>query len=298
MAEKKKSGPTYRTLADPYLDGEPFLSLSVLAKHAYTHLVLVMGGASGIDKYVMEKWYDRTGFTPETAREPLQELREKRLLATEGSIVWVVDYFQRASATHACHNPAHRKQVENYFCNHLPRLRIVNEFATYYGFGLPHPDLGVSGEWAICPEAQRYLAAQNGSSGDGWPTGTAAPGVGPHQLAVQVREILYVDRKNPVGDTESMARGVMKSLLQRNTDQEVIDAARGLAMMREDDRLTDSPPGKSLSVSVLLESGDGWAMDHVARMYLDKRSNQATRAQLNEFLGFVVGSSRFRTSEA
>lgn len=297
MATKKKTGPTYRTLDNRHLDSDVFLSLSVLAKHAYTHMVLVMGGPSGIGNFVLERWYARTGFTAETAREPLEELRQKGLVAIEGAIVWVVDYFQRGSATHSCQNPAHRKQAYSYVCDHLPRRRIVNDFALYYGFEQPYPELGVSGEWGICPEAKRFLAKQHGHDENGWPTRTPAPGVGPHHVAEQVQEILYVRGEAPEGDSDNVARGIVKRLLDtRATADEIVAAAQGLVLMREDGRLRHNPAGKSLSVKVLAEEYEGWTMDNVARMYLDKHANGERGAALDRFID-ALGSTRFRKLE-
>ena len=294
MAEKKKSGPTYRTIADTYLDGEVFASLSLLAKHAYVQLVMVMGGASGIDRHVLEQFYERSGFTAETAREPFDELRARGLLAIERSVVWVVDYFQRACATHVCHNPNHRTQVENYIKHHLPHQQIVNDYAEYYGFPLPYPELGTSGKWSICPEAKRFLDKGKSEANSNWFGAPSQANRGPHQIAEEVREILYVDGKQPKGDSMDMARAVVKKLLESHTADEIISVAEGLSMLRTDRRLDGTSPTQSISVRMLAERGEHWAMETVAREYLMKRIRGATEDQLDNYLD-AIGSTWFLT---
>ena len=166
----------------------------------------------------------------------------------------------------------------------MPKLQIVNDFCRRYGFPLVERELGWSEGVEPCPPARRWLAAQKGEKDEnGFPI-TATDDysdLNPHQIAERAAKILC-----PEGQTSPATfhdcRSAAATLKQSGwRGEQILNACRGLAMMREA-QLLEVPPGKAMSLLWLARSVTNNNPVLLALDYFELATSGATRAALEE----------------
>lgn len=146
MAQSTDRGE-YRAIHTVLLDSPEFLDLSPGAQLVFFHLKLRLG-ATGIDVLpAAEAQIAETTGLPLTAppngdtntvANTVRELIRTGWLKRERNVLWLRNGL-RYEPSRSLNNEKNRKGVENHIST-LPKLKIVNDFAEYYGLEKPFPE--------------------------------------------------------------------------------------------------------------------------------------------------------------
>lgn len=124
----------YSTLPD-----EPdFLTLPPYSKLAWYTLRMKLG-PSGIGVMYASSLAERMGVTIHELTEAERVLVAERWLIRQANVYWLRNAL-RYDPSYSLKNVNHRISLERYLQG-LPKLAIVNAFATYYDLALPFPEL-------------------------------------------------------------------------------------------------------------------------------------------------------------
>lgn len=137
MGQKSERGES-RAIYTAIADDDDFLELSPEAKCLWYTLKMKLG-ASGIGVLYEGEIAEVTGIPFETLSDPIQELIEGRWLLRERNVWWLRNGLMYEPYVRI-ENENHRKGVEKHLRG-LPKRRIVNEYAEYYGLDPIFPDL-------------------------------------------------------------------------------------------------------------------------------------------------------------
>lgn len=129
----------YRAIYAVLLDSPEFIALSPEAQLVFFHLKLRLG-ASGIAVIylpVLEQAIPQECLTKGLTE--LRQGREKAWLFVDGNVFWLRNGLRYNASLSMAHE-RHRKGIQAHLSS-LPKLRIANSFARYYGLEEPFPDL-------------------------------------------------------------------------------------------------------------------------------------------------------------
>lgn len=139
----------YAAIHEAIVDDPDFKKLSPAAKCCWYTLRLMLG-ASGIALLRASRIIlaDSTGLAASDLHPALNELVDGKWLIVQGDVLWLRNAL-RHNPTLTLTNDNHRKAIMKHLAG-LPRLEVVNAFATYYGFAAPFVGLAVA--W----DSERY----------------------------------------------------------------------------------------------------------------------------------------------
>ena len=138
----------YRGIYTALVDDPDFQSLSPHAKLVFLFLKLQLG-PSGIGTVYAAAISEQTGIPCKGVADAMRELSEgdpDGWIMQERNVVWIRNGL-RYDPNISLQNDNHRKSVETHLRS-LPKLQIVNEFASYYRLPMPYPSVSHADPYA------------------------------------------------------------------------------------------------------------------------------------------------------
>lgn len=282
-----------RAISTAALFDKWFADLPIGLRWAYIGLTQVCG-MSGIENSPLDKWRAITGFSFDQQGDLLSKLEKRGLIVQEGCLVWIVDYWNH-NPYFSLANAKHRTGVQKHL-RKLPKSIIANDFAVYYGLERPFPEYGISGRFRRCREAKEALLtlANRGPERpeydeNGWSAAEHLENhsLGPHQIATEAGRLMSVDGRYPEGWDIATERQIVKALNDQGIEgHELIEAAEGAAMMRDDGRLRSVSPGVPMSLRIFRAEQTGTkSLLRMAIRFRDLVREGATPDEIDRAMG-------------
>lgn len=141
MAKKKPDKGPYRGFYEALPDDADFQDFSPVARALFYPLRLKLGVA-GINVFYTDSLPRLTGFTLAQTDAAMDELERADWIRRERNVVWIRNAV-RHDPMEPLSSPNGRTAIEHFLLS-LPKLKIVNAFALYYGLRCPYnlPDPG------------------------------------------------------------------------------------------------------------------------------------------------------------
>lgn len=139
MSERGEHRAIYTVL----LQSPEFLDLSPEGQLVWFHLKLMLGPC-GIDVIpaVEAQLEEATNMPSEGVRKGMGDAMDKDFLRRERNVLWMVNGL-KFEPSRTVTNANHRTSIQKHIGG-LPKLKIVNDFADYYGLDRPFPKVGAT----------------------------------------------------------------------------------------------------------------------------------------------------------
>jgi hypothetical protein len=314
----------YAAIHEAIVDDPDFQAITPAAKCCWYTLKLMLGASGiGLLRASREVLETVTRIKRPELYSALNELIDGKWLIVQGDVLWLRNGL-RHNPNLTLTNDNHRKAIVKHLAG-LPRLEIVNAFATYYGFAAPFSNLPVAWDTQWYPNGipDQEVGSRSKEVGGTTTTAPASPAADVENPTGRVDERpaftrselwqLATDRLGlgKLPNHEHAANGrILNDWLYSSAKRDPIEIAcaiEGAADMRDRDLIgwDSAKPGKPMTLKALngpmtlADQGDGKAVrslydvavEHRRRMDDARSPTPANRIKSNAMKRAVVGNT-------